>query len=109
MAGRDREDCGRARRAQAAGGPGLRPGRRYARAVRRTHQERDRALGQGRARREYPGGVGAAMCIPLRNLAVWTALALAGTISAHAQTYPDRPVKLIVPFAPAGPVDVVAR
>ena len=40
-------------------------------------------------------------------------LALAATLlavaSAHAQDYPARPVKIIVPFAVGGPADVYAR
>ncbi len=31
------------------------------------------------------------------------------TVSAQAQTFPDKPISLIVPFAAGGPTDVVAR
>jgi len=44
--------------------------------------------------------------------AVLRGLALATMISmqaAHAQTYPQKPVKIIVPYAPGGGVDIVAR
>ena len=34
---------------------------------------------------------------------------LAGLASAAAETWPSRPVKVIVPFAPGGPTDVTAR
>jgi tripartite-type tricarboxylate transporter receptor subunit TctC len=37
------------------------------------------------------------------------ALALAGMATASAQTYPNRPITMIVPFAAGGPTDVLGR
>jgi len=44
-----------------------------------------------------------------RVLAFCAALLFAGAAAAQVPGYPDRPVKIIVPFAAAGPTDVVAR
>src|SRR5262244_362890 len=39
----------------------------------------------------------------------FAALLLASAVAAQTPDYPNRPVKLVAPFAPGGPVDVVAR
>ncbi|WP_375459694.1 Bug family tripartite tricarboxylate transporter substrate binding protein [uncultured Enterovirga sp.] len=40
---------------------------------------------------------------------VVAALILGSAWSAHAQTYPDRPIRVIIPYAPAGGTDIVVR
>src|SRR5260370_7600176 len=50
----------------------------------------------------------AGMKARLRIAAFATALLLSGAADAQSP-YPDRPVKMIAPFAPGGPVDVVPR
>jgi tripartite-type tricarboxylate transporter receptor subunit TctC len=46
---------------------------------------------------------------PLLTAIAIAGVAWLGAASAMAQNYPDRLIKIIVPFAPGGPVDVVAR
>ena len=40
-------------------------------------------------------------------LAAVAAFGIAG--AAHAQSYPDKPIKMVVPFPPGGPIDTMAR
>jgi tripartite-type tricarboxylate transporter receptor subunit TctC len=48
------------------------------------------------------------MKVAMRTLALAAAVVLAGG-AAQGAGYPDHPVKIVVPFAPAGPTDVMAR
>ena len=68
---------------------------------------------QSRPRREHPRGVSGGLGRQTRRCKAsvlgLVAVVLTGPSFAQPSGYPNRPVKMVAPFAPGGPVDVVAR
>jgi tripartite-type tricarboxylate transporter receptor subunit TctC len=56
-----------------------------------------------------PGGIGMTFTNALQRVVASLAVVAAATTAAWAQSYPARPVKMIVPFAAGGPADIFAR
>jgi tripartite-type tricarboxylate transporter receptor subunit TctC len=43
------------------------------------------------------------------GLCIWAGLAVGSSQIAHSEDFPARPVRVIVPYAPGGPADILAR
>jgi tripartite-type tricarboxylate transporter receptor subunit TctC len=46
---------------------------------------------------------------PIARVLAWSMFALAASLPAHAQNFPDRPVHLIIPYGPGGITDFAGR
>jgi tripartite-type tricarboxylate transporter receptor subunit TctC len=46
---------------------------------------------------------------PIARVLVWSTLALAASLPAYAQNFPDRPVHLVIPYGPGGITDFAGR
>jgi hypothetical protein len=64
---------------------------------------------QPAARQSHKGTLMRVLNVMASALAAFAAIILAGAAGAQSAVYPDRPVKVIVPFAAGGPTDVTAR
>src|SRR5262249_55406188 len=82
------------------------PDRQHQHRIPRADRERDPAVGRHRAGGEHQGGM-----MRSQRCGLWLCAlaALLAASVARAETYPSRPIRLIVPFAAGGLNDVVAR